>query len=69
MRKLYYTVLGPIPNGFVIIAAYPTYDEAYRLALTNQSYFMGEPLTQEEAEQRGLITLAAVEGDPLRKVA
>jgi DnaJ-class molecular chaperone len=27
------------------------------------------PLTQEEAEQRGLITLASVEGDPLRKVA
>jgi DnaJ-class molecular chaperone len=28
-----------------------------------------EPLTQEEAEQRGLITLAEVRGDPLRKVA
>jgi hypothetical protein len=30
---------------------------------------MGEPLTQEEAEQRGLITLAEVLPDPLRKVA
>jgi DnaJ-class molecular chaperone len=28
-----------------------------------------EPLTQEEAEQRGLITLASVEGDPLKSRA
>jgi hypothetical protein len=30
---------------------------------------MGEPLTQEEAEQRGLITLAEVKSDPLKDAA
>jgi hypothetical protein len=30
---------------------------------------MGEPLTQEEAEQRGLITLAEVRPDPIKRRA
>jgi hypothetical protein len=68
MRKLYFTVLGPIPNGFGIVSIHSTHAEAWEAVKDTNDHFIGA-LTQEEAEQRGLITLAEVRPDPFKRRA
>lgn len=50
---LYHTVLGDIPNGYGIIAVFPTYEEAWRFIRNDPRVLhMGVPYSMDELFSR-----------------